>query len=119
MITNIDQIREFIGQQHPYYCALFEVELKKCYIIFREHFTDSAGKFYYDENSRKLIYNDATKALSVHNLTQLDHANIHKWIESEKYKRDLGDSAVIDWIGKYAIHFRQAWRKIHIRVDAN
>ena len=29
----------------------------------------------------------------------------HKWIESEKAGRDLGNEAVIDWILKYAHEF--------------
>ena len=119
MITDINTIRKLIKEKHPFYCDLFEVELNKCFIVFRGHFTDSTGKFYYDENIGKIVYIEPAKALSVHNLTQLDHANIHKWIESEKHKKDLGESAVIDWIGKYAVHFRHAWRKIHIRVDGN
>lgn len=31
----------------------------------------------------------------------------HKWIESEKARRDLGSEAVFDWISKYAASWRQ------------
>lgn len=31
----------------------------------------------------------------------------HKWIESEKARRDLGKDAVIDWIVKYAAQWRE------------
>lgn len=30
----------------------------------------------------------------------------HKWIESEKAHRDLGNEAIWDWINKYAASFR-------------
>ena len=32
----------------------------------------------------------------------------HKWIESEKAGRDLGQEAVLDWIRRYAALFRKA-----------
>jgi len=33
----------------------------------------------------------------------------HKWLESEKAGRDLGQSAVMDWISKYAKLYRSWW----------
>ena len=30
----------------------------------------------------------------------------HKWIESEKARRDLGRDAVLDWISRYAANWR-------------
>lgn len=33
----------------------------------------------------------------------------HKWIESEKAKKDLGRQAVEDWINKHAESFRNEW----------
>ncbi len=35
----------------------------------------------------------------------------HKWIESEKAGRDLGDHAVIDWIRKHAAEWRRLRRE--------
>ena len=37
----------------------------------------------------------------------------HKWIESEKAGRDLGSSAIQDWIKKYAKQFRDEYKKKH------
>jgi hypothetical protein len=34
----------------------------------------------------------------------------HKWIESEKAGRDLGDRAVADWISRFAMQWRR-WRE--------
>ena len=31
----------------------------------------------------------------------------HKWIESERAGRDLGNAAVLDWIQKYSPAFRR------------
>ena len=37
---------------------------------------------------------------------QLLEIQKHKWIESEKVGRDLGQEAVFDWIERYAEAFR-------------
>ena len=37
----------------------------------------------------------------------------HKWIESEKVGHDLGNSAVMDWIRKYAKKYRDKYNLIH------
>ncbi len=36
----------------------------------------------------------------------------HKWIESEKAKRDLGNEAIFDWIHRHAAQWR-AWYEHH------
>lgn len=38
---------------------------------------------------------------------------VHKWIESEKAGRDLGNEAVKDWIDKHAAEFREKWNREH------
>jgi len=35
----------------------------------------------------------------------------HKWLESEKARRDLGDEACIDWIMKFADVYREGWER--------
>ena len=40
---------------------------------------------------------------------QLHEIDKHKWIESEKAGRCLGDSVIIEWIKKYAQEFRKQW----------
>lgn len=40
---------------------------------------------------------------------QIDEIQKHKWIESEKAMRDLGNQAVFDWVQKYAADFRVYW----------
>jgi hypothetical protein len=37
---------------------------------------------------------------------QIEEIKRHKWIESEKVGRDLGDVAVFDWIDQHAAAFR-------------
>ena len=44
---------------------------------------------------------------------QIHEIEIHKWIESEKAHRDLGDEAVKDWINHYAKQYREEWNKQH------
>lgn len=40
-----------------------------------------------------------------------DEIQRHKWLESEKARRDLGDSAVADWVKRYWWRFCR-WRRI-------
>jgi len=42
---------------------------------------------------------------------QVKEIEQHKWIESEKAGRDLGQHAVIDWISRYAYTFRNEWEQ--------
>ncbi len=35
----------------------------------------------------------------------------HKWIESEKARRDLGNDAVLDWIQKHAARWREWYER--------
>lgn len=42
---------------------------------------------------------------------QINEINKHKWIESEKACKDLGEKAVYDWIVKFALSFREHWEK--------
>jgi hypothetical protein len=42
---------------------------------------------------------------------QIEQINIHKYLESEKAHRDLGNEAVMDWIIKYAKIFREQYDK--------
>ena len=38
---------------------------------------------------------------------QLEEMAKHKWIESEKAGRDLGEQAMLDWIDKYLEKFQE------------
>jgi hypothetical protein len=40
---------------------------------------------------------------------ELEEILKHKWIESEKAGYDLGESAIWDWIQRYAPQFRNYW----------
>jgi len=44
---------------------------------------------------------------------QIKEIEIHKWLESEKANRDLGEEAVKDWIEKHAAEFRERWENEH------
>ncbi len=37
---------------------------------------------------------------------QIQEIDRHKWIESQKAGRDLGEDAVFDWVYRYADNFR-------------
>lgn len=47
---------------------------------------------------------------------QVHEIDVHKWIESEKAGRDLGDVAVAEWIKRYAKQFRKEWEEVHGHV---
>jgi len=38
----------------------------------------------------------------------------HKWIESQKAKRDLGSEAVLDWIRNHAAAWRNWYEETHV-----
>lgn len=44
---------------------------------------------------------------------QLDEMRKHKWIESERAGRDLGQESCLEWIRLYAADFRKWWEKTH------
>lgn len=44
-------------------------------------------------------------------LDQAKAMNDHRWIESEKAARDLGEAAYREWVVKFAKEFREAWEK--------
>jgi hypothetical protein len=48
---------------------------------------------------------------------ELEEIKRHRWIESEKAGRDLGDHAVIDWIQKYSAAFRLQWMESRREVS--
>ena len=45
------------------------------------------------------------------NSMQIEEILRHKYIMSEKAGRDMGDSAVLDWIENYAESFRNYWEQ--------
>jgi len=50
-------------------------------------------------------------------LDQVEEMKKHKWIESEKAARDMGEEALFDWINKWAKEFREQWEAEHGPVD--
>ena len=44
-----------------------------------------------------------------YNELQIQEIQRHKWIESEKAGRDLGQEAAFDWIRRHARSFREAY----------
>lgn len=40
---------------------------------------------------------------------QCEEMRKHRWIESEKAGRDLGESVYLDWVKKHAKNFRDWW----------
>jgi|LSQX01.2.fsa_nt_gb hypothetical protein len=46
-------------------------------------------------------------------MLQREEIQRHKWIESEKARRDLGAQAVLDWIGTYAESWRTWYEQEH------
>ena len=40
----------------------------------------------------------------------------YKWLESEKAGRDLGEVAIIEWVGKYAKNYRKKWVQHDLKI---
>lgn len=51
------------------------------------------------------------EGLSEYNHKQMIEMDRHKWYLSEKAGRDLGATAYLDWISKYAKTFREHYLK--------
>jgi len=75
--------------------------------------TEFSGKCYYDPEKRKIVFFDARDAEKAYIELEIRAMEKHKWIESEKFHRDLGDSSLRDWIKNYAENFSKFWRKTH------
>lgn len=44
---------------------------------------------------------------------QIEEIIKHKWIESEKAGRDLGEEAIKDYLKNFASAYREEWNKNH------
>lgn len=56
-----------------------------------------------------MILNIFSMNLRCYAEAQCEEMQKHRWIESEKAGRDLGESAYLDWVRKYAKVFREWW----------
>lgn len=54
-----------------------------------------------------------TQCIDAFLIDEIREMEVHKWIESEKAKRDLGEEALQDWVIKYAAKYRQEWNEKH------
>lgn len=68
---------------------------------------------YYDTKLKKIVYKTAEYALSAYLMLQHVEMDKHKWIESEKAGKDVGDFGKADWVIKYAKTWVQEWKKTH------
>lgn len=47
---------------------------------------------------------------------EIEEIKKHKWIESEKAQKDLGDDACFDWIDHFVDDFKKDWIKNHFGI---
>lgn len=47
---------------------------------------------------------------------EVEEIKKHKWIESEKAQRDLGNDACFDWIDHFVDDFKKDWIKDHFGI---
>ena len=76
-----------------------------------------SGKCHYDEIKKKIIYHSLRDALNAYLTIQREEMERHKWLESEKYKNDLGRHALMDWVQKYSSDFARYWRRTHVYIQ--
>lgn len=60
---------------------------------------------------------EESKKMKQYMSDQIKEMEVHKWIESEKANRDLGEEALRDWITKHAQEFRDKWEEEHKNED--
>jgi hypothetical protein len=77
-----------------------------------------AGRCHYDEAKKKIVYCSARDALAAYLAIQKEEIDLHKWLESEKCKRDLGQQALNDWVARYSNQFAHYWRRTHVYIPA-
>lgn len=81
--------------------------------FLKKELEDHKGKCYYDGKIHRVKYHDSEVAMKVYMRYQRKEMKSHKWIESQKAGRDLGEEAFFDWDRTYAIDFCRFWRKTH------
>ena len=87
--------------------------------IIAESGTSKGSFYHYFEGKDALlgslsyIFDEEYEKLKQYMADQIKEIEIHKWLESEKANRDLGEEAVKDWIEKHAAEFRERWEKEH------
>lgn len=84
----------------------------------RQELSRFSGKCYYDSEIRKIVYHNLQDAESSYLQLEAEEMEKHKWIESEKAKKDLGDKAVFDWIKKHALEFSRSWGRTHTYIPS-
>lgn len=72
-----------------------------------------AGKCFYDETKKKIVYNNVKLALEAYLMLQREEMQRHRWLESEKSKNDVGSCAFADWVNKFSDDFAHYWRRTH------
>ena len=71
---------------------------------------------YYDEKCKKIIYPYAQNAMSVYDFLQEREMEKHKWLESEKTGKDVGQQSIMRWIKCFSKDFASYWRKTHLFI---
>ena len=74
-------------------------------------------KCFYDEDKKKIIYYRAEDALHAYLTMQMEAMNCHKWIESGKKGRDLGEKELFAWLEKFSDAFSHFWAETHQFID--
>ena len=78
-----------------------------------------SGKCHYDESTKKIVYCNPNDAMQAYLIIQRDEMECHKWIESEKAHRDMGQRSLADWIRHYSKEFAKYWRHTHVFIPDN
>ena len=73
---------------------------------------------WYDPARKKIVYRTDAAALRAYLVFQREEMDRHKWIESEKARRDLQAPSLSDWVRRYSIVFSRYWRRTHVFVPA-
>lgn len=57
---------------------------------------------------KRKVIRDRTKEFLNDEMKEIER---YKWLQSEKAKKDLGNSCCLQWIEKYAKKYREMWEK--------
>jgi len=72
-----------------------------------------AGDCWYDEATSRIVFRSSASAMRAYMAMQVEEMKKHKWLESEKARRDLNGVALTDWVRRHSEAFAQYWQRTH------
>ena len=73
---------------------------------------------WYDPALKRIVYRTDEAALRAYLTLQWEEMERHKWIESEKARRDLEGESLADWVNHHSIAISRYWHHTHLYIPS-